>query len=189
MKFLLCSFLFLTLLLQACTSTPPPKPKKRILPKSQSSYSDRNYRAQKYNDIDINELLIELGMDHPMESVGFREKSFNTCQIESNHSPQPECQRLYISRLNFQVMCRNSTGTVQSVTLTPLFSNKLRWKNKHGKRGLTSTDGRGYGSLGFISSNPANNGYLYLYLGSKIARKRFRDKWKLILPMSWCDSQ
>ena len=86
-------------------------------------------------------------------------------------------------------MCRNSTGTVQSVTLTPLFSNKLRWKNKHGKRGLTSTDGRGYGSLGFISSNPANNGYLYLYLGSKIARKRFRDKWKLILPMSWCDSQ
>lgn len=189
MKLLFWCFLFLTLLLQACASTPPPKPKKKFLPKSQSSYSDRNYRVQKYNDIDVNELLVELGMDHPMESVGFREKSFNTCQIESNHSPAPQCQQLYISRLNFQVMCRNSTGTVQSVQLTPLFSNKLRWKNKHGKRGLTSTNGRGYGSLGFISQYPANDGYLYLYLGSKIARKRFQDKWKLILPMSWCDSQ
>ncbi len=173
-----------------CSSTPTPKPIKKLLPKSQSSYLDASSGSElQYNDIDVNQLLAELGMDHPNEQIGFQEQAFNTCEIKSNRSSNPDCQRLYLSRLNFQVMCRNSTGTVQKVNLKPLYSRKLRWKNKSGKRGYTSTNGQGFGSLGFISSYPANSGYLYLYLGSKVARKRFKDTWKLILPMSWCDSQ
>ncbi len=127
-------------------------------------------------------------MDHPMSRLGFEEKSFNTCKVESNRSPKPLCQQLYVARLNFQVMCRNSTGTVERVTLTPLNSTKLRWK-KGSKRGFTSTNSSGFGRLGFVTSYPSINGHLYLYLGSKIARKRFRDQWKLILPQSWCLAQ
>lgn len=127
-------------------------------------------------------------MDHPLEKLGFQERSFNTCKVNSNKSPKPLCQTLYVARLNFQVMCRDSTGTVQRVNLTPLHSRKLRWK-KGRKRGRTSTNSAGFGSMGFVTDYPSINGHLLLYLGPKIARKRFRDNWKLILPKSWCQSQ
>ncbi len=180
--FSLCLFF---LLAQCATAPEPPK---ILLPKSQSTYSSRDYRSQKYNDIDVNALLAELKLDHPLEKIGFEERSFNSCKVESNKSAKPLCQNLYVARLNFQVMCRDSTGTVERVTLTPLNSQKLRWK-KGAKRGVTSTNAKGFGSLGFVTDYPSANGHLYLYLGSKIARKRFKDQWKLILPKSWCLSQ
>ena len=179
--------LFLGLFIGACSTTPPTP--KVYLPKSQSSYSDKSYRSKKYNDIDVNALLTELKLDHPLEDIGYQERAFNTCGIDANRSKNPSCKRLYVGRLNFQVMCRDSTGTVSKVRLTPLNSKKLRWKKMGGKRGLTSTNSRGFGSLGFVSPYSSRNGHLYLYLGSKIARKRFNDRWKLILPKTWCQSQ
>lgn len=125
-------------------------------------------------------------MDQPINNLGFQEKSFNTCSIESNRSKSPHCQRLYVSRLNFQVVCRDSTGTVERVNLTPLTSDRLRWKKQGGKRGLASTDNDGFGRLGFITKRPSEHGYIYFYLGSKIARKRFKDNWKVVLPKNWC---
>ena len=182
------SLLLLFLLLPLCQCATTPEPAKVLLPKSQSSYSNRNYHSEKYNDIDVNLLLAELEMDHPIEAIGYQEKSFNTCKVLSNKSPAPFCQRLYVGRLNFQVMCRDSTGTVEKVRLTPLKSGRLRWK-KAGKRGLTSTNSNGFGSLGFVTSSSSKRGKLYLYLGSKIALKRFSDNWRLILPKSWCTNQ
>lgn len=171
-----------------CQCTTTPETPKVFLPKSQSSYSDRDHTTERYNDIDVNALLAELNMDHPIETIGFQERAFNTCQVASNRSQSPSCQQLYVARLNFQVMCRDSTGTVERVNLTPLNSQRLRWK-KGAKRGVTSTNSSGFGSLGFVTRYPSSDGHLYLYLGSKIARKRFRDQWKLILPKSWCLSQ
>ena len=182
------SFLFFLSLLCLSNCTTTPKKPKVLLPKSQSSYVNRDNYSSRYNDIDVNALLTELKMDHPMENLGFQERSFNTCKIKSNRSQKPHCERLYVARLNYQVMCRDSTGTVERVNLTPLKSQRLRWK-KGGKRGLTSTNSSGFGRLGFITKYPSKNGALYLYLGHKIARKRFKDKWKLILPKSWCLSQ
>ncbi len=185
----LTRLLFSILLLALChCTTPPPEKQEVLLPKSQSSYVGAPSISQQHNDIDVNALLHELEMNHPLETLGFQEKAFNTCEVKSNRSTAPLCKRLYVARLNFQVMCRESTGTVQKVNLTPLNSQKLRWKNG-ARRGFTSTDDRGYGSLGFVTRRPSSNGHLYLYLGSKIARKRFRDRWKLILPKSWCLSQ
>jgi hypothetical protein len=179
-------FLVLTLVLVNCTTTPEKPPE--FLPKSQSSYNNQDNRSSRYNDIDVNALLTEVGLDHPLEQIGFQERAFNTCQVAANRSKRPLCQRLYVTRLNFQVMCRHSTGTVERVRLTPLTSQKLRWK-KDRKRGFTSTNRSGFGSLGFITPYSSRNGHLYLYLGSKIARKRFLDQWKLILPHSWCLAQ
>lgn len=178
----------LLLFLCHCATDPEPVANKEYLPKSQSSYVNQNHNSTRYNDIDLNALLDELNMNHPLETLGFQEQAFDTCQVSSNRSKTPYCQKLYVARLNFQVMCRDSTGTVEKVNLTPLTSQRLRWKRGR-KRGLTSTNSQGYGSLGFVTRHPSKNGHLYLYLGSKIARKRFLDKWKLILPKSWCLSQ
>lgn len=177
----------LLLLLICCQcSTTPEKEKTVFLPPSESTYQSNPSSGNRYNDINLNDLFHELNMSHPLEKLGYQEKSFNTCQIQSNKSQRPLCKKMYVSRLNFHVMCRDSTGTVEKVTLEPLSQKMLRWKGGP-KRGRTSTDSRGYGSLGFVSKYPSSNGHLYFYLGSKIARKRFKDNWKLILPKSWCD--
>lgn len=179
-------YLFICLVFVHCTSTPPET--KYHLPKSRSSYYNSNQKSTAYNDIDILQLVDELNLNPPISSLGYKEKSFNTCQIKSNQSETPFCQRLYLGVVNFQVMCRQSTGTVQKVNLVPLHSQSLRWKSA-GKRGRTQTNPKGYGQVSFISKYSSLRGHLYLYLGSKIARKRFHDQWKLILPKSWCLSE
>ena len=173
-----------TLLFCSACSTTPDATDEPDLPKSRSSYEKLDHRKS-YNDIDISSLVQELGLDQPLHEIGFREKSFNSCDIKSNRSEKPLCQRLYLGRVNFQVMCRDSTGTVEKVNLEPLDEGNLRWKRGTYK-GYTRTNADGYGSIEFISTRSSMNQALYLYLGRKVARKSLKDMWKLILPKNWC---
>lgn len=169
-----------------CGSTPKIEDVKRAsLPPSEAEYRHANPRNGKYNQIDVGALLYELNMDRPLTQLGFTEKSFNTCAIKSNQSPTPYCQRLYLVRLNYQILCRKSTGTVTKVKLRPFYSKRLRWRHR-GFRGQSETTQSGFGSLGFVSPKSAQQGRLYFYLDSKIALKRLSDNWKLVLPDSWC---
>lgn len=180
---LYCSFIFLC----HCTTTQEPTTP-YDLPKSNSSYDDlysKPGNENSYNDIDIDSLVNELHMNSPFTKIGFIEKSFNSCQIKSNRSKKPLCRRLYLGKVNYHVMCRRSTGTVQKVTLRPLNQSQLRWKRGPYK-GYTKTNASGFGTIYFISKKPSNNKAMYLYLGHKVARKRLQDMWKLILPNSWC---
>lgn len=179
---------FFSLFLCHCTTPPPDQSEKKPtpLPRSQVSYDDSTDNLTPYNDIDILALTNELNMSRPIERIGYQEQSFNTCEVQANRSKSPSCKQLYLGQLNFQAMCRQSTGTVSRVTLTPLHKPRLRWKKGY-KRGLTSTNSKGYGNLLFLSNRSSRNGHLYLYLGSKIARKKLQDRWKLILPRSWCN--
>lgn len=179
-------FIFLTsFCIFGCQHSPEKKQTNIHLPKSEVQFYNSKKTSEQYNDIDIPALIEELKMNTPIEKIGYQEKAFDTCSIESNRSSAPLCQKLYLSHLNYQVMCRESTGTVNKVNLTPLSTQAMRWRSP-GKRGYTKTNQQGYGQVGFISSNPASASYLYFYLGSKIARKRFSDQWKLILPKNWC---
>lgn len=181
----LCSFLIslsLLLLCNACVTTP--ETDEPDLPKSKSSYPNLDQRKS-YNDIDILSLVRELEMDAPLQEIGFQEKSFNTCEVQSNRSEKPICQRLYLGKLNFQVMCRDSTGTVEKVNLEPLDHGNLKWK-RGTHRGYARTNSMGYGSIEFVSTSSNMNQALYIYLGRKVARKSLKDMWKLILPKNWC---
>jgi hypothetical protein len=180
--------ILISLQLIKCSSTPEVVEPDIDLPKSHSNYVKSEVNSSAYNDIDITTLIEELEVNHPLSTLGYQERSFNSCSVKANRSTQPYCQQLYLGRINYQVMCRDSTGTVDRVTLTPLYSQKLRWKSGV-IRGETKTNASGFGQVGFISPNSTAFGHLYLYLGSKIARKQFRDNWKLILPKSWCLDQ
>ncbi|MEM7646079.1 MAG: hypothetical protein AAF203_04145 [Pseudomonadota bacterium] len=182
-------FLFFILLVFLChCTTPPPPVLTPTLPKSGSSYQTRERTTRRYNDIDMDQLHRELRMGNRLETLGYQERAFNTCQVQANRSPNPYCQQLYYHRLNFQVLCRDSTGTVSHVNLSPLTTQNLRWKSGR-MRGRTSTNGSGYGTLSFISQRSSRHGHLYLSLGRKMARKKLSDRWKLILPQSWCLSR
>ncbi len=176
----------LGLFFSGCVTDPViEKDDSELLPKSQSVYTNHVPQENQYNDIDMFSLANELNMSGNTKKLGYEEKIFNTCQIKSNRSPRPYCENLYFSQLHFHLMCRDSTGTVETVRLTPLSSNKLRWKS-HGHRGLTQTNSQGFGKLDFVSKNSALRDHLYFYIGNKIARKSFNDYWKLILPQAWC---
>jgi hypothetical protein len=150
------------------------------------TYTSIPNKEGSYNQINIPALVAELKLDYPLNQLGFREQSFDTCAIESNLSSKPQCQRLYLVRVNYHILCRNSTGTVDRVRLTPMDRRKLSWKYK-GFRGLTTTTSQGMGSVGFISPKSSLNGHLYLYKGRRVARKSFQDQWKMVLPKEWCD--
>jgi hypothetical protein len=172
-----------------CATLPPEAQKPQslqILPESEKVFVQTPDVNGSFNQIDVEQLLHELDMDRPLSQLGFQEKSFNTCEIKSNNSTRPLCQRLYLVRLNFHILCRDSVGTVSTVNLQPFHSNRLRWRQQ-GFRGVTSTTPSGFGSLGFISPHSSAAGHLYFYLDGKIARKSLRDNWKLVLPQSWCE--
>ncbi|MCJ8275995.1 MAG: hypothetical protein HRT44_06960, partial [Bdellovibrionales bacterium] len=142
-----------SLILCNCSSTPESIKKKSALPKSHSSYP--KYELHKtYNDIDVDALIRELQMNSPFNKVGFVEKSFNSCRIRSNRSPRPKCQRLFLGKVNYKVMFRRSTGTVQTVNLRPLNNSRLRWK-KGKQKGYTRTNSQGFGSIYYITPTPS----------------------------------
>lgn len=179
--------ILLSIFLCQCSTTPEPE-ELPDLPKSNSSYINNNPTSKKpnsYNDIDVHALVNELNMNSPFNKIGFTEKSFNSCQVKSNRSRNPKCKRLFLGKVNYHVMCRRSTGTVEKVSLRPLTKSLLRWK-RGPYRGTTSTNSKGFGTIYYISRSPSRNKALYLYLGKKVARKRLQDMWKLILPNSWC---
>ncbi|MCB0377706.1 MAG: hypothetical protein KDD33_04375 [Bdellovibrionales bacterium] len=178
-------FIFSGLLLCHCTTTPDPEKETLNLPKSPIG---RRYvkRPRTYNNINTMELMDELGVSKNWRNLGYYEKPFNACQVKANKSPNPSCEDLYLGVVNFHVMCRDSTGTVEKVNLFPLHSTDIRWKRGTHK-GRTVTDKDGFGSVQFITRNSSRNASMYLYLGRKVARKQFKDYWKLILPMSWCN--
>lgn len=181
------SLLVFVLSITACVTDPEPKEiEADSLPKSPSVYLRTNPLQNQYNDIDLNALSIELNMTNSFDQLGYQEKLFNTCEIKSNRSPRPFCENLYLSQLHFQMMCRDSTGTVEKVTLEPLISDQLRWKSRNIK-GSARTNNEGFGRLDFISKQSSHKEALYFSIGNKMARKSFKDYWRLILPKNWCN--
>ena len=121
-----------------------------------------------------------LGMRRQATDLGFAEKPFSACQEGGI------CQPRYFSVVHFQLLCRDSEGTVSSVpTLTPLTSDRVRWQ-LGGQTGGTSTDRNGFGQFTLVSDRPTRGQRLILRIGQQFMGFTISEVSKVVLPQNFC---
>jgi hypothetical protein len=165
----------MALLLGACATQqqdeaifiPPYNPEATAIPRSDAALQSR------------------LGMIRAINKLGFEERRFNPC--EHGLQQAPNCQSQYMTVLHFQLLCRDSTGTVSRVpnALTPLSKDYMTWKLA-GKEGSTRTDVQGYGQLTMVSAKSTKGQRLILLIGKQFLGVTAEEASRLVLPKNFC---
>lgn len=162
-------FLFISFL-NACTTTP--KQTEDGLPAGNAEPPRAVYQAP---------LQDRLGMRRAIEDLGFVEKQFKSCEQSGVCRPQ------YFSVVHFQLLCRDSEGTVSNVPLhlTPLTSDRVLWQLGP-LNGGTRTDARGFGQFTVVSERPTRGQRLILRIGKQFMGFTVSEVSKVVLPQNFC---
>jgi hypothetical protein len=173
----------------ACSSTPKvsevpniPRTYKPPPPLSTTSDSDPS--------IDYVGLQRELGLERAPENLGFLEKPFETCQAGYGYSSTQDCQRKYFVVIHFQLLCRDSEGTI-STTLTsadmrPISGRPVNWTLK-GSNGVLQTDSEGYGQIRVVNGKSQRAQRLKLAVGPEFLYVRAGEITRIVTPQPWCN--
>ena len=179
------SFLFLIPILFFCgcatnSSRPvlaPPLPQAQV---------ETPQASQKIN---MQGLEKDLGLERSFESLGFQEKAFQTCSAGNGFSNHQNCQIKYFVVIHFQLMCRDSEGTISTILtiadLQPVSQQPVIWTLKNSSSSV-QTDDRGYGQIRMISSIPQNQQRLKLSVGNDFLYTRAGEITRVATPPSWC---
>jgi hypothetical protein len=142
--------------------------------------------------IDYAELQNRLGVELPMGGTGFREKSFDACDLGPALvdlvEPLKDCHHAYFILVQFQLSCRQneeSTGILTESDLTPVSNQNLKWKIDHAT-GETQTDFQGQGAIRAISGRSLRKGMLRLSTGVDFLNMRVEQATAIVTPASWC---
>jgi hypothetical protein len=164
--FRLLVFAILTLLIAGCRTTPPsPEP------------------IDTSKDV-ASQLKERLSMRRAPEDLGFEERQFDPCEMGMESAP---CSAKRLTVIHFQLVCRDSEGTVQDVpvNLTPLKSGRVTWK-LGGFSGLTRTNESGHGSLDIVSSRSLEGQRLSLRIGKQFLAFTASELTRVVLPQNFC---
>lgn len=128
-----------------------------------------------------------LGMSRDPADLGFVEKPFNPCTYGLNSTGS--CKNQYFSVVHFQLLCRDSEGSVSSapIALQPIVASNVQWK-VGSISGGTYTDSNGYGQFSLVSSRPARGQRLILRIGPQFVAFTVSEVSKVVLPKNFCRS-
>ena len=183
----LCSLLFLISLFifAGCTTAPKTPSEEPTQPIPSPSQTHKRFLSP----AEIEQLSQYLKMERPIEDIGYQEKTFNDCSIPREFRLDENCSTQYLTLIHFRMRCRESEGTVESVShmeLSPLVSNSIKW-NIGRLKGKTSTDGRGYGTVRTISKSSIRNQSIRLTANGQIMSVRVNEVRQFVLPRYWCN--
>lgn len=202
MKFvnLLLMISLLAIGLVGCTTTPeaieppldafePPASIKK--PRSERSSRARPAAPPKIElNLDYEGLSRSMGMDPPRESLGLKEKRFNTCTAGYGYSSSQDCRQNYFTVVNFRLLCRDSEGTV-SVTinpedLRPLSGRNISWA-MNGNTGSFRLDNQGYGQIKTTSESSLQTERLKITADNDFLYMRAGQVNRIVTPSNWCN--
>jgi hypothetical protein len=132
-------------------------------------------------------LISALGMNRAPADLGFSEKAFNPCSFGLNGTGG--CGDRYFTVVHFQLLCRDTEGTVSEapLRLQPIVTDNVRWKVA-GLTGGTRTDSNGYGQLTVMSNRSTRGQRLLLHIGPQFVAFDVSEVSKIVLPKNFCRS-
>lgn len=130
------------------------------------------------------DLQARLSMMRDRSDLGLEERSFDPCDFGVDRRSGCPTHRLGV--LYFQLMCRESTGTIQSIPkVYPVARQNLRW-SIGARSGVIRTDDNGYSQLRIITRNSVGPQRLIIRMGRQYMGVRMEDVSRLVLPHEWC---
>jgi hypothetical protein len=140
-------------------------------------------------NVDQEALKSFLQLNRRYNELGYSEKSFNTCEVGYGYSSTNNCRKKTFVVIHFQLMCRDSEGTVtQALTqndLKPISRQSVKWTLKN-TAGLLLTDSEGFGEIAVISAESQRTQRLKLSVGNDFLFLRASEITQMITPKSWC---
>ncbi len=141
--------------------------------------------------IDMAGLQKYLGLSRASETLGYQEKKFQTCQAGNGFSNQQNCETKHFVVIHFQLMCRDSEGTISTILtaadLQPVSHRPILWTLKNISKTI-ETDERGYGQISMISAASQSQQRLKLSLGNDFLYTRAGEITRIATPPSWCST-
>lgn len=137
--------------------------------------------------LEVREVLQKLNMDRSIEELGYEERRFDTCDLGYDRAGQ--CQRKHAVQIHFRLQCRDSVGTVESVSnieLIPVTSHHIRWRVGY-YTGSTGTNSEGYGQIAFISPGSSRDQRLSLTVRENSLGVTASEVSRVIVPRDWCE--
>jgi hypothetical protein len=178
--------------LSACTSAPPRSESPVSKPSESTqrpSPSSGKAEGPEVESVDEPALQRALGLEKSDSWLGYAEKAFDTCQVGYGYSKVHNCRAKHFVVVHFQMLCRDSEGTVSEVVKSAdLIKNadrKVRWSLKD-LNGTTETDGLGYGQIRVISSQSQKQQRLKLAVENDFLYMRAGEVTKIVTPRTWC---
>ncbi|MBC87118.1 MAG: hypothetical protein CL677_08040 [Bdellovibrionaceae bacterium] len=139
-------------------------------------------KVPEYEPLDVIE---RLQLTTRFENIGFHQTAFNPCDLGF---VSRQCGTQYVAAINFQLLCRASTGTTELVThaeLHPLDYGDVKWQIA-GQRGFLRTDGQGMGQIRLVTRKSARKNRLILISNGQTLGLRAGEIRKIVLPQEWC---
>ncbi len=141
-------------------------------------------------NIDVDGLKTFLKLNRKHDRLGFVEKKFNTCEVGYGYSATHNCRTKTFVVLNFQLLCRESEGTVTEA-LTPqdlraISNQDVKWKMKN-LAGRLITDGEGYGQIATLSNQSQRFERLKLSVRNDFLYMKAGELTQMVTPQSWCN--
>lgn len=140
--------------------------------------------------IDYVGLQRELGLNRDITKLGYTEKAFQTCGAGYGYSASQDCRQDYFVVVHFQLLCRDSEGTISTPLgvedMRPLSRRSVTW-NLAGTSAEMQLDNEGFGQFRTTyHSSPrqqrlkitADNDFLYLRAG---------EINRVVAPGNWCN--
>ena len=188
---LLTSFLFSLLLISSCATPPAPVIVKKA-PPVVAAPKEFVPTLQLSDDgplIDMIGLQNYLGLGRAHETLGYQDKAFQTCQV-GNGYPSDHCQKKHLVVIHFQLMCRDSEGTISKILtvadLQPVARRPVIWTLKN-MSSTVQTDSDGYGQITIVTSETQSQQRLKLSVGNDFLYTRAGEITRVATPPSWCD--
>lgn len=156
---------------------------------SRSKNMDSRHHSKRYPPFNLSKFAQSIGMDMPVTETGFHQKSFNDCQLPRHLRKTGQCATQYLNILNFRMRCRDSSGTVESVSrmeLTPIRSRRVNWKIAD-LNGFTTTSPNGYARVRFLSHGPIGKKQFIVSSNGKIMGVSAEEVRQFVLPNYWCE--
>ena len=148
-----------------------------------AAHSQGNARTA---SLSIQEVKNRLNMNRSRSELGFQEARFDPCDYGRRGDTQ--CRVDYVTIVHFQLLCRMSEGTVDTVSSSELFpvrSNAVRFKLGN-TVGMTRTDENGYGQVEVMRPISARNERLRLTIEDRFVATPVSEINRLVVPENWC---
>jgi hypothetical protein len=146
--------------------------------------------TQSQTAIDYEGIQRELGMRRAPQDLGFLERAFNTCEVGYGYSRNRDCRQEYLVVIHFQLLCRDSQGTVgatiERADMKPLSGRSVTWSIRQTK-GRVRLDSQGYGQIKYAFSSSQRNQKLKLLVDNDFLYVTAGEITRIVAPSNWCN--
>ncbi len=139
--------------------------------------------------VDYDGLQKSLGMVRSIGDFGYVEKEFATCDVGYGYSSTHQCRKSIFVVVGFQLLCRDSEGTVSTTLryddMAPLASRTVKWELK-GDRGQIALDNQGRGQFRGIYSISPRDQRLKIASRNDFLFVQAQAIKRIVTPAQWC---